>query len=89
MEEDCPICLQVLDDNDLLILTGDHGTDPTDGKTDHSREYVPLVAYKNNIEGSNIGEKNTFSVIAASISDFFGLHNIFYGDSFLEEIKEK
>jgi len=81
--------LQVLDDNDLLILTGDHGTDPTDGKTDHSREYVPLVAYKNNIEGSNIGEKNTFSVIAASISDFFGLHNIFYGDSFLEEIKEK
>ena len=81
--------LQILDDDDLLILTGDHGTDPTDGKTDHSREYVPLVAYKNNIEGNNIGEKNTFAVIAASIADFFGLDNIFYGDSFLEEIKEK
>jgi len=81
--------LKILNDNDLLILTGDHGTDPTDGKTDHSREYVPLVAYKNNIVRNNIGEKNTFSVIAASIADFFDLDNIFYGDSFLEEIKEK
>jgi phosphopentomutase len=81
--------LQVIDDEDLLILTGDHGTDPTDGKTDHSREYVPLVAYKNNIVGNNIGERNTFSVIASTISEFFELENIFYGDSFLEEINKK
>ena len=38
--------IEILNENDLLILTGDHGTDPTDGKTDHSREYVPFVAYK-------------------------------------------
>ena len=81
--------LKVISDDDLLILTGDHGTDPTDGKTDHSREYVPLVVYKNNIKGNNIGEKDTFSVIASSISEFFGLKNIFYGDSFLEDIIEK
>jgi len=79
--------LKIIDDDDLLIITGDHGTDPTDGKTDHSREYVPLVAYKNNLKGNNFGERNSFSVIASTISDFFGLNNIFYGDSLLEEIK--
>jgi len=81
--------LQIIDDEDLLILTGDHGTDPTDGKTDHSREYVPLVAYKNNFRGNNIGERNSFSVIASTISEYFGLENIFYGTSFLEEINKK
>ncbi len=81
--------LQIIDDEDLLILTGDHGTDPTDGKTDHSREYVPLVAYKNNLRGNNIGERNSFSVIASTISEYFGLENIFYGTSFLEEINKK
>ena len=81
--------IKILNDEDLLILTGDHGTDPTDGKTDHSREYVPLVAYKNNLKGNNIGEKDSFSVIASSITEFFNLKNIFYGDSFLEEIIKK
>ena len=81
--------IKILNDEDLLILTGDHGTDPTDGKTDHSREYVPLVAYKNNLKGNNIGEKDSFSVIASSIAEFFNLKNIFYGDSFLEEIIKK
>ena len=65
----------IINDEDLLILTGDHGTDPTDGKTDHSREYVPLVAYKNNLRGNNIGERNSFSVIASTISEYFGLEN--------------
>ena len=81
--------IKILNDEDLLILTGDHGTDPTDGKTDHSREYVPLVAYKKNLKGNNIGEKDSFSVIASSIAEFFNLKNIFYGDSFLEEIIKK
>ena len=78
--------LNIMDNDDLLILTGDHGTDPTDGKTDHSREYVPLVAYKNNSKGKDIGEKDTFAVIASSISEFFGLNNIFNSESFLKEI---
>ena len=73
-------------DDDLLIFTGDHGTDPTDGKTDHSREYVPLVAYQNNLKGNNIPEQDSFSVIAATISEFFNLESIFYGDSFLEDL---
>ena len=81
--------IKILNDEDLLILTGDHGTDPTDGKTDHSREYVPLVAYKNNLKGNNIGEKDSFSVIASSISEYFNLKNVFYGNSFLKEILKK
>ncbi len=78
--------INIINNDDLLIITGDHGTDPTDGKTDHSREYVPLVAYKNNSKGNHIGERETFSVIASSVSEFFGLENIFHGDSFLDEI---
>ena len=81
--------IKILNDEDLLILTGDHGTDPTDGKTDHSREYVPLVAYKNNLKGNNIGEKDSFSVIASSISEYFNLKNVFYGNSFIKEILKK
>ena len=38
--------MSVLNDEDIIIITGDHGTDPTDGKTDHSREYVPLLFTK-------------------------------------------
>jgi len=78
--------LNIMNNDDLLIITGDHGTDPTDGKTDHSREYVPLVAYKKYSKGKHIGEKDTFSVIASSISEFYGLKNIFHGESFLKEI---
>ena len=57
--------IEKLKDNDLLILTGDHGTDPTDGKTDHSREYVPFVAYRNNCVANYIGDVEGFSNIAS------------------------
>ena len=78
--------IEQLRDNDLLILTGDHGTDPTDGKTDHSREYVPFVAYRNNCVASYIGDVEGFSNIASTVSEFFNLKNIFPGKSFLNQI---
>ena len=78
--------IEKLKDNDLLILTGDHGTDPTDGKTDHSREYVPLVAYRNNCVANYIGDVEGFSNIASTVSEFFNLKNIFPGKSFLNQI---
>jgi len=78
--------IEKLKDNDLLILTGDHGTDPTDGKTDHSREYVPFVAYRNNCVASYIGDVEGFSNIASTVSEFFNLKNIFPGKSFLNQI---
>ena len=78
--------VEKLKDNDLLILTGDHGTDPTDGKTDHSREYVPFVAYRNNCLASYIGDIEGFANIASTVSEFFNLENIFPGKSFLNQI---
>ena len=78
--------IELLNENDLLILTGDHGTDPTDGKTDHSREYVPFVAYKNNGKANYIGDVEGFANIASTISEFFNLENIFPGKSFLNQI---
>ena len=78
--------IEKLKDNDLLILTGDHGTDPTDGKTDHSREYVPFVAYRNNCVANYIGDVESFSNIASTVSEFFNLKNIFPSKSFLNQI---
>ena len=73
--------ISVLNDEDIIIITGDHGTDPTDGKTDHSREYVPFVIYKKNLKPKSIGEGDTFSDIAATISDIYEIENIFPGKS--------
>ena len=82
--------IKQLNDDDLLIITGDHGTDPTDGKTDHSREYVPLVAFKNNIESKNIGDRTSFADISSTICDFFNIPDIFVdGSSFYEKIINK
>ena len=78
--------IEKLKDNDLLILTGDHGTDPTDGKTDHSREYVPFVAYRKNCVAGYIGDVEGFANIASTVSEFFNLENIFPGKSFLNQI---
>ena len=78
--------IEIMNENDLLILTGDHGTDPTDGKTDHSREYVPFVAYKNNGKANYIGDVESFANIASTVSEFFNLENIFPGKSFLNQI---
>ena len=82
--------IKQLNDDDLLIITGDHGTDPTDGKTDHSREYVPLVAFKNNIESKNIGDRTSFADISSTICNFFNIPDIFVdGNSFYEKIVNK
>ena len=80
------IVLKNLKEDDLLILTGDHGTDPTDGKTDHSREYVPFIAYKINGKAEYIGDVDGFSNVASTISEYFELENIFPGKSFLNQI---
>ena len=82
--------LNNLQDEDLLIITGDHGTDPTDGKTDHSREFVPLVAYTTTLEGINIGERSSFADIASTICDFFDIPDIFDdGNSFFKNVVNK
>jgi len=87
-DQELPEVLSLLQDDDLLILTADHGNDPTHHGTDHTREYVPLLVYHNAIEqGGAIPVRDTFSDIAASIAENFSVTAPAYGSSFLRQIK--
>jgi phosphopentomutase len=73
--------------DDILIITADHGCDPTTESTDHSREYVPLLVYGKNIKaGVNLGTRNTFADIAATISEYLGIGFTGNGESFISSI---
>ena len=66
--------LEELREDDLLIITADHGNDPTYTGTDHTREYVPLLAYSKGMkQGGGLGEENTFAVIGATVADNFNV----------------
>ena len=66
------VLLEELREDDLLILTADHGNDPTYSGTDHTREYVPFLAYSKTMkEGGALENEDTFSVIGASVADNF------------------
>lgn len=74
-DEKLKILLEKLKDDDLLIITADHGNDPTYTGTDHTREKVPFLAYGKAMEGNGmLLEQDTFAVIGATIVDNFGLH---------------
>jgi phosphopentomutase len=69
-----PELLEALKEDDVLIITADHGCDPTTPSTDHSREYVPLLVYGVHIqEGIDLGVRESFSDIAATVAEIFGL----------------
>lgn len=73
---------------DILMITADHGCDPATPSTDHSREYVPLLVYGENIKkGINLGTRKTFSDIAATVLDIFDVKNTLPGESVLAQIK--
>lgn len=78
-----PTLIDVLDESDALVITADHGNDPTTPSTDHSREYVPLIFFKKNKPGENLGIRQTFSDVAKTAAEFFGVANILKGKSFL------
>jgi phosphopentomutase len=80
-----PELLNLLDDSDALVITADHGNDPTTPSTDHSREYIPLIFYRKNRIGKNVGTRDTFSDIAKTVADFFSAQNDLQGTSFLNE----
>ncbi|MHB8580393.1 MAG: phosphopentomutase [Ignavibacteriaceae bacterium] len=84
-EFDCflPEFLDKLDESDSLIITADHGNDPTTPSTDHSREYVPVLYYVKNHIGMNLGIRETFSDVGKTIADFFNVENLLNGKSFL------
>ncbi len=79
-----PRILSGLKEDDILMITADHGCDPATPSTDHSREYIPLVIYGNMIKkGVNVGTRSTFSDIAATILDYFNIKPEVEGTSFL------
>ncbi len=80
-----PEILDGLDETDCLIFTADHGNDPTDISTDHTREYIPLLFYRKNAPGKNLGIRKTFSDVAQTAAHFFKLNNNLKGTSFLNE----
>ncbi len=74
----------------LLVITSDHGNDPTTASTDHSREYVPLIVYHRGLDGSrgerSLGTRRTFADVGRTIADNFRLERRFPGTSFLFDI---
>ncbi len=75
--------LKILGEDELLIITADHGCDPTFRGTDHTREHVPLLVYRKGSEPVNLGVRNQFSDVAASVADFLGVSGFPKGVSFL------
>ena len=88
-DQQLPQVIEKLRRDDLLIITADHGNDPTHHGTDHTREYVPLLVYHKGINaGHELPIRKTFADIGATIADNFKVTNPAYGDSFLEDIIE-
>ncbi len=82
-----PELLAALAPDDLLVITADHGNDPTTPSTDHSREYVPiLLAGAQVYAGTNLGVRATFADLGATIADLFGLDAPPLGTSFRREV---
>lgn len=82
-----PEIKSAMKDDDILIITADHGCDPTTPSTDHSREFVPLLVYGKNIkEGVNLGVRKQFSDIAATVAEYLGINETFGAESFLKDV---
>ena len=85
-----PRILEAMGQEDMLIVTADHGCDPTTRSTDHSREYVPVLIYGKSLKQNvNLGVRETFADIAATIAEFFGLKDWNVGTSFWKEIRKE
>lgn len=73
-------------DEDMLIITADHGCDPTTVSTDHSREYIPILVYGKGIKPVDIGIRDTFADIGKTILDYLSVDNELQGNSFLQRM---
>ena len=82
-----PAVLEQLTEQDLLIVTADHGNDPVHPGTDHTREYVPLLVYSPRLKvGKELQMRETFADVGATIADNFNVKMPAYGKSFLSEL---
>ena len=85
-----PEIMAAMRDDDVLMLTADHGCDPTHAGTDHTREYIPFLAYGKGVHpGACIGTRNTFADIAATTLEVLGIKNETAGNSFCNEMMQR
>ncbi|MBQ9543969.1 MAG: phosphopentomutase [Clostridia bacterium] len=84
-----PSFLKKMRDEDVLMITADHGCDPGDSHTDHTREYVPLIVYGRPVKPVNLGTREGFSDIAATAAEYLGSPYRGDGTSFWKEIARK
>jgi phosphopentomutase len=88
-DRELPSLIEVMHDGDLLMLTADHGNDPADNSTDHSREYVPLLCYaRTGKKNVHLGIRSTFADVAKTVSEYFSLgrKDSLEGNSFLQSV---
>lgn len=84
-----PELFSALMPEDVLIITADHGCDPTTPSTDHSREYVPLLVYGQNIrKGVDLGIRASFADLGATVAEYLNTEPLPWGNSFYSEIQE-
>ena len=79
----------LMGEEDILILTADHGCDPCHTGTDHTREHIPALIWGKNLKsGVNLGVRETYADLSATVLDFFGVENTIKGQSFLGMIRK-
>lgn len=89
-DEKLGVLLGEMKDSDVLFITADHGCDPTTPGTDHTREYVPFLAYGKDIKNNvNLGTRSTFADIGQTIAEMFNVEPVKNGNSFLNQITNK
>ena len=87
LDQALPGLMAAARDDDLVLLTADHGCDPTTPSTDHSREYVPLLAAGKGVRaGADLGIRSSFADLGQSLAENFGLGPLGAGESFLPEL---
>lgn len=86
LDKRLPDIFEQLNDDDIVFFTADHGCDPTWPGNDHTREYVPVLSYHNNITSINLGERTSFADLGQTLADIFDLEAMDYGKSFYSQL---
>ena len=86
-DEQLKTFIDKMKEDDLLMVTADHGNDPTHEGTDHTREYVPLLVYNRQLKGGALPLRNSFADIAKTISENFDVKSTEHGESFIKLLK--